>query len=157
MRRAVPITGASTGIGGVYSDRFARRGHDLVLVARNVDRMTTLPERRRSETSVNVDVVPADLTEEQDLARVEQRLREDARIGVLINNAGTAIPKEGLYRARRRRHLPTDRAERHRTHPTRQCRYTSLRASRRRCHRQSCFLDQPKELFQVIIAGREAR
>jgi len=85
MRRAVPITGASTGIGGVYSDRFARRGHDLALVARNVDRMTTLPERRRSETSVNVDVVPADLTEEQDLARVEQRLREDE--GAIVNLA----------------------------------------------------------------------
>jgi uncharacterized protein len=93
MRRAVLITGASTGIGAIYADRFARRGHDLVLVARNVDRLTTLAKRLRSETRVNVDVVPADLTEEQDLARVEQRLREDVRIGVLINNAGTAIPR----------------------------------------------------------------
>jgi uncharacterized protein len=93
MRRVVLITGASTGIGAVYADRFARRGHDLVLVARNMDRMTTLAKRLRSETSVNVDVVPADLTEEQDLARVEQRLREDVRIGVLITNAGTAIPR----------------------------------------------------------------
>jgi short-subunit dehydrogenase len=93
MRRAVLITGASTGIGAIYADRFARRGHDLVLVARNVDCMTTLAKRLRSETRVNVDVVPADLTEEQDLALVEQRLREDVRIGVLINNAGTAIPR----------------------------------------------------------------
>jgi uncharacterized protein len=91
MRRAVLITGASTGIGAIYADRFARGGHDLVLVARNVDRMTTLAKRLRSETRVNVDVVPADLT--QDLARVEQRLREDVRIGVLINNGGTAIPR----------------------------------------------------------------
>src|SRR5262249_33840853 len=70
----------------------ARRGHDLVLVARNSARMATLAERLRTETGVNVDVVPADLTDPQDLARIEQRLREDARIGVLVNNAGTSIP-----------------------------------------------------------------
>jgi len=85
MRRAVLVNGASTGIGAICADRFARKGHDLLLVARNVDRMTTLAKRLRSETSVNVDVVPADLTEEQDLARVEQRLREDE--GAIVNLA----------------------------------------------------------------------
>ncbi|MBV7519458.1 SDR family oxidoreductase [Ensifer sp. ENS12] len=90
---AVLVTGASTGIGAVYSERFARRGHDLILVARNAVRMAELAERLRSETGVNVDVVPADLTDEQDLAKVEQRLREDQRIGVLVNNAGTSIPR----------------------------------------------------------------
>lgn len=55
--------------------------------------MAEIAERLRSETGVNVDVVPADLTEEQDLAKVEQRLREDQRIGVLVNNAGTSIPR----------------------------------------------------------------
>jgi len=88
----VLVTGSSAGIGAVYADRFARRGHDLVLVARNAARMATLAERLQSETGVNVDVMPADLTNPQDLARIEQRLREDARIGVLVNNAGTAIP-----------------------------------------------------------------
>ncbi|WP_429820441.1 SDR family NAD(P)-dependent oxidoreductase [Ensifer sp. B1-9] len=90
---AVLVTGASTGIGAVYAERFARRGHDLILVARNAERMAALAERLRSETGVNVDVVPADLTDEQDLAKVEQRLREDERIGVLVNNAGTSIPR----------------------------------------------------------------
>lgn len=90
---AVLVTGASTGIGAVYAERFARRGHDLILVARNALRMAELAERLRSETGVNVDVVPADLTDEQDLAKVEQRLREDERIGVLVNNAGTSIPR----------------------------------------------------------------
>ncbi|WP_172889781.1 SDR family oxidoreductase [Bradyrhizobium sp. ORS 285] len=91
MKPAVLVTGSSTGIGAVYADRFARRGHDLVLVARNSARLGALAERLRSETGVYVDVVPADLTDPQDLARIEQRLREDARIGVLVNNAGTAI------------------------------------------------------------------
>ena len=91
-KRAVLVTGASTGIGAIYADRFARRGHNLVLVARNAARLATLAERLRAETGVAVDVLPADLTDSRDLARTEQRLREDARIGVLVNNAGTTIP-----------------------------------------------------------------
>ncbi len=91
-RPTVLVTGASTGIGAVYADRFAHRGHDLVLVARNAALMETLAERLTRETGVNVNVLPADLTDPQDLARIEWRLREDARIGVLVNNAGAAIP-----------------------------------------------------------------
>jgi short-subunit dehydrogenase len=89
---AVLITGASTGIGAVYADRFARRGHDLVLVARDKARMEDLAKRLRAKTGVTVDILPADLTVAADLARVEQRLRNDDRIGVLINNAGAAAP-----------------------------------------------------------------
>jgi uncharacterized protein len=89
---AVLVTGSSTGIGAVYADRFARRGHDLVLVARSAARLGALAERLRGETGVTVDVVPADLTDGRGLARIEQRLREDPRIGVLVNNAGTTIP-----------------------------------------------------------------
>lgn len=87
---SVLITGASTGIGAVYADRFARRGHDLVLVARDRARMETLADRLRRETGVAVDILRADLTDPQDLAQVEARLRNDHRIGVLVNNAGTA-------------------------------------------------------------------
>src|ERR1700758_4554337 len=82
---AVLVTGASTGIGAVYADRFARRGHDLVLVARDAARLRALAERLKSETGVAVDVLPADLTDAQDLARIERRVREDARIGVVVN------------------------------------------------------------------------
>lgn len=86
----VLITGASTGIGAVYADRFARRGHDLVLVARDAARMEALAERLSREAGVAVDILKADLTDAADLAKVEARLREDARIGVLVNNAGAA-------------------------------------------------------------------
>ncbi|KAA8553994.1 MULTISPECIES: SDR family NAD(P)-dependent oxidoreductase [Pseudomonas] len=89
-RSAVLITGASTGIGATYAERFARRGHDLVLVARNKARLETLAARLREEHSVAVDILQADLTESSDLAAVETRLREDSRIGILINNAGAA-------------------------------------------------------------------
>jgi len=89
-RTSVLITGASTGIGAVYAERFARRGHDLVLVARDKMKLEALAERLRQESSISVDVLPADLTLASDLAAVEARLREDTRIGILINNAGIA-------------------------------------------------------------------
>ncbi|CAI8789113.1 SDR family oxidoreductase [Pseudomonas sp. IT-93MI4] len=90
-RPTVLITGASTGIGAVYAERFARRGHDLVLVARDQARLDTLAARLRSEHDVTVDVIPADLTQLADLSTVENRLRDDARIGILVNNAGAAL------------------------------------------------------------------
>ncbi|WP_085316044.1 SDR family NAD(P)-dependent oxidoreductase [Derxia lacustris] len=86
----VLITGASSGIGATYAERFARRGHDLVLVARDKARLDALATRLRDEAKVAVDVLQADLTEPADLAAVEARLRDDARIGILINNAGIA-------------------------------------------------------------------
>ena len=88
---AVLITGASTGIGATYAERFARRGHNLVLVARDVARMEALASRLREETGVSIDILQADLTQASDLAKVETRLRDDAGIGILVNNAGTAI------------------------------------------------------------------
>jgi len=51
----VLITGASSGIGATYADRFARRGHDLVLVARDKERMEALAARLRDETGVAID------------------------------------------------------------------------------------------------------
>lgn len=84
----VLITGASTGIGAVYAERFASRGHNLVLVARDKTKLDSLAERLRHERGISVDVLPADLTQAEDLTAVEARLRDDARIGILINNAG---------------------------------------------------------------------
>jgi len=89
-RPTVLITGASSGIGATYAERFARRGHDLVLVARDKSRLEQLALRLRKESNVAVEVLPADLTSSADLSVLENRLRDDADIGVLINNAGMA-------------------------------------------------------------------
>jgi len=88
---AVLVTGASSGIGATYADRFARRGHDLVLVARDKARMEALAARLRQETGVGIDILQADLTRPDELATVEARLRNDARIGILVNNAGMSV------------------------------------------------------------------
>ena len=88
------ITGASTGIGATYADRLARRGYDLVLVARDAQRLEQVAERLRKETSVKVEILPADLVNKADLLKVEQRLRTDASITMLINNAGMSIAGE---------------------------------------------------------------
>lgn len=87
----VLITGASSGIGAVYAERFARRGHDLVLVARDKQRLEASASGLRETYQVAVDVLQADLTQPTDLAIVEARLRDDPRIGTLVNNAGTAL------------------------------------------------------------------
>lgn len=82
------ITGASSGIGAIYADRLARRGYDLILVARNQQRLEQLAQRLREQTGRTVNVLPADLTAVSDLAKVEAVLRNDASITMLVNNAG---------------------------------------------------------------------
>lgn len=85
------LTGASAGIGAVYADRLARRGHDLILVVRDETRLSALAARLRAETDRSVETLAADLTARSDLLRVEQRLRQDPSIGMLVNNAGVAL------------------------------------------------------------------
>ncbi|KRP99007.1 SDR family oxidoreductase [Bradyrhizobium sp. IC3069] len=82
------ITGASTGIGAIYADRLAKRGHDLILVARNRQRLASLARRLGNETGRKVETVEADLTSPADLRRVEQLIRTNGDISVLVNNAG---------------------------------------------------------------------
>jgi short-subunit dehydrogenase len=82
------ITGASSGIGAVYADRLARRGYDLILVARNRDKLDKLASRLTNETRRSVEVLPADLSDKTDLARVEEVLKKDASITLLVNSAG---------------------------------------------------------------------
>jgi short-subunit dehydrogenase len=77
------ITGASAGVGAAYADRLAKRGYDLVLVARSEDKLRALADG----LPVPVEVLPADLTGAEDLARVTARL-ERGDISLFVNNAG---------------------------------------------------------------------
>jgi len=91
VKGAALITGASGGIGAVYADRLARRGHDLILVARDTRKMEALAGRLHGETGRSIEVFAADLTTRADLARVEARLASDAGITLLVNNAGMSL------------------------------------------------------------------
>ena len=82
------ITGASSGIGAVYADRLARQGYDLILVARSRSKLNTLANHLSDATGRAVEVVVADLKDKADLLRVEDILRTDASITLLVNNAG---------------------------------------------------------------------
>jgi len=86
------ITGASSGIGAVYADHLARRGYNLILVARNRSRLEGIASRLRHLCSISVEAVPADLTQRADLLRIEQRLRDDPSLTMLVNNAGMIVP-----------------------------------------------------------------
>jgi short-subunit dehydrogenase len=82
------ITGASAGIGAIYADRLAKRGYDLILVARNQNRLAALAERLKTETGRSIETIAADLNDKADLTRIETTLRTNAGITLLVNNAG---------------------------------------------------------------------
>ncbi len=88
MNGTALVTGASTGIGAVYADRLAKRGYDLILVARNEARLKSLSARLTSDTGRSVKVLRADLNNKAELAKVEATLRDDPSITMLVNNAG---------------------------------------------------------------------
>ncbi|NKL35136.1 SDR family NAD(P)-dependent oxidoreductase [Rhizobium leguminosarum bv. viciae] len=82
------VTGASSGIGAVYAHRLAKRGYDLIIVARNGERLKALASGLTEETGRTVETVVADLGNTADLARVEGVLKQDRSITLLVNNAG---------------------------------------------------------------------
>ena len=87
------ITGASTGIGAIYADRLAKRGYDLILVARNEARLKALSARLTKETGRSITPLRADLNDKADLAKMERMLRDDPAITMLVNNAGVGAVK----------------------------------------------------------------
>lgn len=87
------ITGASAGLGAEFARQLARRRADLILVARSADALEELAGELRSTYGVAVDVLPADLTDEAQLAQVVERIADpDDPIDLLVNNAGFGLP-----------------------------------------------------------------
>jgi uncharacterized protein len=91
MNGTAVITGASSGIGAMYADRLAKRGYDAVLIGRDEARLRSVSRHIAEGTGRSATVVVADLTDKRDLLRVEQLLRTETSITMLVNNAGIAI------------------------------------------------------------------
>ncbi|HTF66674.1 MAG TPA: SDR family oxidoreductase [Edaphobacter sp.] len=90
------ITGASTGIGAVYADRLAKRGYDLILIARSQDKLNEVAKQIQFATGRKVETLQADLTIPADVQRVADRLSTDTTITALVNNAGIAAANKLL-------------------------------------------------------------
>ena len=99
------VTGASSGIGRAYALHLAARGTHLVLVARDQGRLDEIAERCRADHGVEVEVMVADLADDEQAERVQKRLSTAPRPDLLVNNAGIgtfgsfgALPLDGELR-----------------------------------------------------------
>lgn len=85
------VTGATAGIGWTYARKLAEQGHDLVLVARDVERLGERAEELRA-LGAEVEVLPADLSDRDQVEPVAARLRDVAHpVDLLVNNAGFGL------------------------------------------------------------------
>ena len=94
IRPIALVTGATAGIGAAFAELLARENHDLVIIARDLPRLNSRADEWRERYNIEVEVMQADLSRDEDIRRVELRLQNISRpIEVLINNAGFGINK----------------------------------------------------------------
>lgn len=86
------ITGATSGLGAEFARQLAGLGHDLVIVARNTERLEAEAAELHATHGVQVEVLSADLSDRAQLQRVADRLADTQRpVDILVNNAGYGL------------------------------------------------------------------
>lgn len=86
------VTGATAGLGAEFARQLAASGHDLVLVARDAERLSSVQQELAAQWGVHVEVIGADLTSDTDCAAVVGRIADPNRpLDVLVNNAGSGM------------------------------------------------------------------
>ncbi|GAA3513746.1 SDR family oxidoreductase [Aeromicrobium panaciterrae] len=92
MTRRALITGPTAGIGNAFARELARRGYDLILVARDTERLEAIAAQLRSKHRVDVDVITADLTTVDGVARTVNAVTDTTSpVDLLVNNAGASL------------------------------------------------------------------
>ncbi|MBX9459359.1 MAG: SDR family NAD(P)-dependent oxidoreductase [Rhizobium sp.] len=92
MSRPIAIvTGASSGIGAVYADRLAARGYDLIMVARDLERLRNAANHLTGKYAVATTPLPLDLSTRGDLDLLLKRIREDRHVDLIVNSAGIGL------------------------------------------------------------------
>lgn len=87
-RKTALVTGASSGIGAVYAEKLAERGFNLVVVARDIDRLNQLADTLSEKHGVSITPLPADLSKSTDIKRVLSAISENTSLDLLVNCAG---------------------------------------------------------------------
>jgi uncharacterized protein len=82
------VTGASSGTGAAFAIRLAHDGYDLTIVARRRDKLEALAAQLQQKYAANVEVIAADLSQLDNLRKVEKHVEEDTALELLVNNAG---------------------------------------------------------------------
>jgi short-subunit dehydrogenase len=90
MRGTAIVTGASAGLGKIYAERLAKRGYDLILVARRKDRLEQLADVLTNQYGIRAEALVADLSLTEDVNSVAERIAHDSSVVFLVNNAGTS-------------------------------------------------------------------
>jgi short-subunit dehydrogenase len=85
------ITGGTSGIGAAFARYFAAKGYDLIITGRPDDKIYPCIENLYKKYNVNVEIIPAELANKEDVSRLEEVIRGDDRIGILVNNAGFGL------------------------------------------------------------------